>query len=195
MWWALPVMGRYLCTNHFLTSIAAKTLPSAHKNQWSGREGAKRRLWWHHRGAQRLGWGLFSLCILRGSVGGLGWRACACAAGRQLRRPQLLKGYGTLSISNCSMKLNMKKPFATFSEVSLLRILNVLSFDRAFLWRNEMLPQHLWTDLPKSECEIPNRESKHRLEMRLDCFALSVLAQANWYGCPYRWQTIILDGI
>lgn len=83
-------------------------------------------------------WGLFSLCILWGSVGGLGWRVCACAAGRQLRRPQLFKGYGTLSISNCSMKLNMKKPFAAFSEVSLLRILNVISFDQAFLWCSNM---------------------------------------------------------
>lgn len=80
---------------------------------------------------------------------------CACAAGRQLRRPQLLKGYRTLSISNCSMKLNMKKPSA-FSEVSLLRILNVLPLIELFFGAatcryhtgvNERLPQHLWTDM------------------------------------------------
>lgn len=119
-----------------------KMLPSAYKNQWRGLGLAKRQLWWHHRGAQWLGWGLFSLCILWGIVGGLGWRVCACAPGRHLRSPQLLKGYGTLSILNCSMKPNMKKRFAVFSEVSLLRILSVLSFGRAFLWRSNMQISH-----------------------------------------------------
>lgn len=83
--------------------------------------------------------------------------AKVCAAERVFRRPQLLKGYGMLSILNCSIKLNMKNRFAAFSEVSLLREGTVLHSSTTVFFNTETyrhnsnvnttVPQYLWTDI------------------------------------------------